>query len=85
VLEAELVCTIVHLLDEGLARSRDVLGEVHRRVVRALEQERLEQVLDLHPLALAQVDSRLGGRGVVRRRREDIVRVGLLEREEGGH
>jgi hypothetical protein len=85
VVETELAGALVHLRHKGLARAREVLRDRRGGVVGALEEERLEQVLDRHPLAGSQIDPRLRRQGVVRRRREDLPRTRALEREQGGH
>ena len=85
VLEPEVRGAGVHLRHERLARPRDALREGLRSVVRALEQQRLEQVVHGHPLALTQVDARLRGHRVVGGRGEDVARLRLLKGEQRGH
>jgi hypothetical protein len=83
--QAELARALVHLPDERGLRSRDALRESGRGVVGALQQERPQEIVDAHSLALAQVDLRLRGQRPVRRRRVDVGEAGLLERQQRGH
>ncbi len=58
VVQPQLAGARVHLVHERLLRAGEADGERDGGVVRALEQQRLEQVLDRHPLALTQADLR---------------------------
>ena len=85
VVQAELPGARVHLVDEFLLRPRDSNRQVESGIVRALEQQRGQQVAHLHALAPAEVDLRLDRTGGVGRRRECPVELAALERQQRGH
>ena len=83
--QPELPRSLVHLLDELLHGAGRSLCERDRRVVRAFEQKRPQQITDADPLARAKVDPRLCLRGSVGSGPETLAEAELLEREERGH
>ncbi len=84
--EAPLSRSDVHDPDEtGCVSPAHVVGERPGGVVGALDERRLDQVVDGDSLAGSEIDGRLADRGRLRRHRHDVRGLRLLERDEHGH
>jgi hypothetical protein len=86
VLESQLLRLGVHQRHEPRAApASDVEGERLRGVVGALDQGRLDEIVDGDPLARPQVDGRSAGSRGGFGHGDDVVEPGVLERHEHRH
>ena len=82
---AELPCPGVHPIGELRHRPRQALGDDHAGVIRGVEQDRVDEILEIQPLPREQVHlarCRLAG---FRTRREASPELVTLERKNRRH
>jgi hypothetical protein len=84
--QAELARSSVHQRDEAVRISAShVLGERPRRVVRTLDEARLDEIANGQAFTRLEVHARLADRRGVRGDRHHVGQLRALEGEEHGH
>ena len=85
VAQAQLLRLVVHHLDEGLHAAGHALCQDHAGVVAGVDEQAAEQLVDCGLVALGQPGRRLSHARGGGRHGEDLVELGVFQRDDGGH